>query len=294
MQETGLDSEELRKQYMMERFMARVAVSKYSDQFILKGGYLIESLIGVNNRMTQDLDASFTNLMTEAEISDMVHNVAEIDLNDGIQFNNLDVKSTSEGRYNPGYEIHIEGDVPNRNPQRKVHHIKATMDFSVNDSIIPVTGNRGYTSMFDGENIDVRVLPIEQTMAEKVAAIIDKSNKSTRTHDFYDLYMLDKFKGNEIDNKVLRQSIDNQLTRHGLSEFKDDPISKIYDIADSPTIQRQWKIDNQKFKHSKFSDLKLETATETINTRLRSAGYAQNVNKPLDINRFKGKERPSR
>ena len=44
--------------FMMERFMERVSVSQYRDRFILKGGLLVSSLVGVDLRSTMDIDAT--------------------------------------------------------------------------------------------------------------------------------------------------------------------------------------------------------------------------------------------
>lgn len=43
--------------YMMERFLERVSVSPYKDKFIIKGGILITSMVGIAMRSTMDIDA---------------------------------------------------------------------------------------------------------------------------------------------------------------------------------------------------------------------------------------------
>ena len=47
---------------MMERFLERVSTSCYKDNFIIKGGILITSLIGVALRSTMDIDITIKNL----------------------------------------------------------------------------------------------------------------------------------------------------------------------------------------------------------------------------------------
>lgn len=44
--------------FFMERFLERVSLSKYKDQFVLKGGMLVSSLIGINLRSTMDIDTT--------------------------------------------------------------------------------------------------------------------------------------------------------------------------------------------------------------------------------------------
>ena len=46
--------------FFMERFLERVAMSEYKDKFILKGGMLVASLVGLDTRATMDIDATIT------------------------------------------------------------------------------------------------------------------------------------------------------------------------------------------------------------------------------------------
>ena len=44
--------------FMLERFLERVSLSKYRDNYILKGGFLISSIVGLDSRATMDMDAT--------------------------------------------------------------------------------------------------------------------------------------------------------------------------------------------------------------------------------------------
>ena len=44
--------------YMLERFLERVSLSSYRSNFIIKGGFLIASMVGLNSRATMDMDAT--------------------------------------------------------------------------------------------------------------------------------------------------------------------------------------------------------------------------------------------
>lgn len=46
---------------MYDRFIERLSVSKYKDNFILKGGFYLSTLFGVENRTTMDIDTAFRN-----------------------------------------------------------------------------------------------------------------------------------------------------------------------------------------------------------------------------------------
>lgn len=57
------------RNFMMERFLERVSISSYRDNFILKGGMLVASIVGVDMRATMDIDATVKALpLNEADV----------------------------------------------------------------------------------------------------------------------------------------------------------------------------------------------------------------------------------
>lgn len=56
-----------RKYFMLERVLERLSKSDYRENFIIKGGFLIGSLIGMENRTTKDIDATVTGIQLEQE-----------------------------------------------------------------------------------------------------------------------------------------------------------------------------------------------------------------------------------
>jgi len=72
-QKNQADARILIRIYMMERFLERVSVSHFKDNFIIKGGILVTSLIGVALRSTMDIDTTVKNLnLSEADIRQAV------------------------------------------------------------------------------------------------------------------------------------------------------------------------------------------------------------------------------
>lgn len=55
-------SQALLRHYAMERFLERLANSPYRDNFVLKGGMLMSSLVGVDQRSTMDIDVTVKGL----------------------------------------------------------------------------------------------------------------------------------------------------------------------------------------------------------------------------------------
>ena len=81
--EKNVDFNTLLRLYMYDRFIGRLAVSKYKDNFILKGGFYLSTLFGIENRTTMDIDTAIrkTNF-TENIISKMIENILSIDIGD--------------------------------------------------------------------------------------------------------------------------------------------------------------------------------------------------------------------
>ena len=81
------DARTLMRVYMMERFLERISVSKYKDNFVIKGGMLITAMVGVSLRSTMDIDTSIKNhTLSEEEARRMIDEISRIDVKDGVSF----------------------------------------------------------------------------------------------------------------------------------------------------------------------------------------------------------------
>lgn len=68
---------------MLERFLERISVSEYRNNFIIKGGFLIASMVGLNSRATMDMDATIKRYPVSAEtIQKMVEEIIKINLSE--------------------------------------------------------------------------------------------------------------------------------------------------------------------------------------------------------------------
>ena len=63
----GLPSNTLLNYYMMERFLCRISKSEYANNFVIKGGFLISSLIGIDMRSTMDVDVTLKGVLLRSE-----------------------------------------------------------------------------------------------------------------------------------------------------------------------------------------------------------------------------------
>lgn len=83
--------------FMMERFLERVSLSKYRNNFILKGGLLVASMVGVDMRATMDIDTTVKALpLNEVDAEKIMSEICEIEVDDGVLFRIASVTTIME------------------------------------------------------------------------------------------------------------------------------------------------------------------------------------------------------
>ena len=97
------------RNYMMERFLERVSLSPYRENFILKGGMLVSALVGLNNKSTMDIDDTMKNMPLTAEnVEEIVKEVIRIPVEDGITFQVKNISEIMEEEEYGGIRLSME------------------------------------------------------------------------------------------------------------------------------------------------------------------------------------------
>ena len=98
--------------YFMERFLERVSVSEYRNNFILKGGMLVASIVGVDMRATMDIDTTVKALpLNEKDARAIIERIGELQLEDGVTFKITSVKEIMEEFDYSGVRMMIEANL---------------------------------------------------------------------------------------------------------------------------------------------------------------------------------------
>lgn len=85
--EKNVDFNTIMRFYMYDRFIERLSKSKYKDNFILKGGFYLSRLFGIDNRSTMDIDTAIRKVkLNEKNIIEMITEVINIDVYDNVKF----------------------------------------------------------------------------------------------------------------------------------------------------------------------------------------------------------------
>ena len=76
--EKNMNFNSLLRLYMYDRFLERLSKSKYRDNFVLKVGFYLSTLFGVENRATMDIDTAFRNDNFDEEVRNKLFSDASI------------------------------------------------------------------------------------------------------------------------------------------------------------------------------------------------------------------------
>ena len=85
--EKNVDFNSVMRFYMYDRFVERLSKSKYKDNFILKGGFYLSKLFGLDNRSTMDIDTAIRKAeFTEENIIKMITEIIDINIDDNTYY----------------------------------------------------------------------------------------------------------------------------------------------------------------------------------------------------------------
>ena len=130
--EKNLRSQEVLQMYLFERILERLAASRFRSNFILKGGLLISSMIGIQERTTMDMETTVRGLpMEKEEISDIIQEILALDVEDGFEFQFQGMEPIREDDAYNNFRVHIQARYGKINSPMKI-------DITIGDKITPV------------------------------------------------------------------------------------------------------------------------------------------------------------
>ena len=95
--------------YMLERLLERISISEYKDNFILKGGMLISSIVGIDSRSTMDMDTTIKGFKLDIEnLTNILQKIINIDIDDNVKFKILDIDNIRADDDYGGLRIHLQ------------------------------------------------------------------------------------------------------------------------------------------------------------------------------------------
>ena len=218
--------------FMLERLLERVSLSKYKDIVILKGGMLIASMVGISSRTTMDMDATLRGYpLTEKAIQEALSEICAIPLGDEVSLELDHITPIREDDDYGGFRVAIIAKYESINTPLKI-------DITTGDIITPDAIRYAFQSNFENKKIEVWAYNIETILAEKVETILRRSVLNTRPRDYYDVYIIMKTQRRAINKNLFRTALNaTAQKRTSLAALKEQDI--ILQSIQTDTIMRQ-------------------------------------------------------
>ncbi len=251
--ENNVTAQSVLQTYMLERLLERISISKYKDNFILKGGMLISAMLGIDSRTTMDMDTTIKGFpLTKDNITNIMDEMCNIEIDDNVTLKINKVELIREDDDYGGYRITFEAKYNNEMP------VIMKIDITTGDKITYKEIKYSFTLMLEDRKIQIWSYNVETIIAEKFEAIVKRGVLSTRIRDYYDVYMLINTQSKIIDKKTLKDAITLTAQYRGTSEIIKDWKKIVEKIANDSKMQRQWKRyqkDNFYAEEIEYNDL---------------------------------------
>ena len=245
--------------YMLERLLERISISEYKDNFILKGGMLISSIIGIDNRSTMDMDTTIKGFKLDKEnLENILQEIIKIDMGDNIRFKIISIENIREDDDYGGLRVHLQASFDEMPIDLKI-------DVTTGDKITYKEISYKCNLLLEKRSVEIWTYNVETIIAEKYESIIKRSILNTRIRDFYDLYMLTHLDKKNINSKMLTLAIKETSKHRGTFDIINDKNiveDVINSIQNDNFLKEQWNKYQRSYEYAK--DIKYEQLIDSI------------------------------
>lgn len=254
--------------FMLERLLERISVSEYRQNFILKGGFLIAAMVGLDTRATMDMDATVKGLtVNEESIKHMFLDICGIDLQDDVTFEFKKIGEIREGDEYTGYRVSLSANYP---PMA----VPLKLDITTGDKITPKEIEYRFKLLLEDREISVLAYNLETVMAEKLETVVSRGDQNTRPRDYYDVYILAKLQYKNIEIESLKAALEVTSKKRGSTEVLKDYARIIDVVRNSDIMIRQWQTYQKDFEYA--SDISYDDVCNAV-VQMMDLCYKQNV-----------------
>ena len=241
----NLDFNTLLRLYLYDRFIERLAVSKYRDNFILKGGFYLSTLFGLESRFTKDIDTAIKDAnFTKKNVEKMIKSIIAIDINDGALISFIEIGNIREEDQYGGFRaiLNVKVDTIRENFQ---------IDIATGDPITPKPIVYKYCPILGDSYVDVWSYNIETVIAEKLETILRRAEANSRIRDYYDLYLIYTKGWNHVKIGDLRKAVDKTFEKRN---YTGDIEEAITILKNSEIIKNRWNLYKKKYEYANDID----------------------------------------
>ena len=214
-----LDIQDVQQRYVLEEFAEKISLSKYNKMLVLKGGFVVSTLLGLDTRMTRDIDVTCKGtIYSLEEMENILQTIVETKSESFFDYSIDRVIEAQIDDYYSGFIAQIIAKHANT-------LIKIKLDISNNTLIFPNALKYNFNSLFSTKKIELMTYPIENIIAEKYETTLDRGEYNTRMRDLFDVYLLMNANTYLIDQELLVKTIievsKDRDTLDNLKEFDD-------------------------------------------------------------------------
>ena len=254
--EKHISAQLVMQNFMLERLLERISVSKYKQNFILKGGFLIAAMVGLDARATMDMDATIKGLpVNEQTIREMFGEICRIELDDDVSFSFRSIGEIREGDEYTGYRVSLLANYP---PMA----VPLKLDITTGDRITPKEIEYRFKLLLENRSILVLAYNLETIMAEKLETVISRGDQNTRPRDYYDIYILTKLQYSNINIERLKKALSATTEKRGSSIVVKDYRRIMNAVENSDIMQRQWNNYQKDFDYA--TDILFKDVCEAV------------------------------
>lgn len=245
--------------YMFERFLVRLSLSIFRDKFVLKGGILVAALVGLDNRVTMDLDATLKNLpMTPDRIRTALEEICAISCEDDIVFAVGNITPIREDDVYGGYRIMLSA-------RYDTIRVSLSVDVSTGDVITPRAVEYTFSEIFDDtRSFCLWTYNIETVLAEKVETILRRTVYNTRPRDYYDAYIIATTR--KYDSEIFLEAIKATSAHRGTTDQISNTTEILRNISESSELIAMWNKYRKQFDYAK--DISYDRIIEVLTSLL--------------------------
>ena len=245
---TGVNPNSLLQMCLFEGILEKLSKSKYSENFILKGGLLISSLIGVDMRSTMDMDTTIRGIpLNEESITKILNEILAIKIDADIEYNLIKLLPIRQEDVYEDFCASISCIFGKINATLNI-------DITTGDVITPREMNYSYSKILEEGTIPIMTYTIETILAEKFETISSRNITTTRARDFYDLYMIYSIYKDKIDKGILRKAIERTSKHRGSLETALQYKEIVELFRESEIPKELWKKYTQNNPYAKDVD----------------------------------------
>lgn len=251
----GIPAQQVQQHYLIEQVLKLISTSSYRDSFIVKGGYLIGQMIGLDKRTTMDLDVTLKG--TEMSRENLIDIFEEIlcSKTDGFSFSVDKLEPIRQDDEYGGFSLKLNATF---DTLKEVVFI----DITTGDKITLREITYSMTSIFTNESIKIWTYNLETVLAEKLETIISRGLASTRPRDRYDLFTLYKLRKEEINLEVLKNALENTAEKRKSKETIYNWEEQVRGIEISDYQKELWIRYQRQFKYAK--DISFDNSVQVI------------------------------